>query len=208
MLSMEPLPLAEAAAHIPEQTFDDIIPDQLPPVGSEQAAALYDMADPTTYDRELVDYAHGVARRRLTNCYDAEEAAQEALLKAWQAAKIGVYNPKIYLGVIVSNNAKDIYRRQREVLTPELDGPTAAYSQYGATSGDLFDDVMAGNHLDKVLGAIGQMSEQRRQIIGMTAVGYSIAEISSEVGASADAVRSCLYRIRGDLHKMLCEEES
>lgn len=187
-------------------------------------------------DRDLLEAARGgdeqafgdlVAAHRaelIAHCYrmlgsyhDAEDAVQDALLRAWRAlpAFEGRSSVRSWLHAIVTNTAIDIARRRarRELVHSPAVAP-------GAGPGALIDEpTWLEPFPDQMLGEIGQSPEaryeireslelafvvalqhlppmQRAVLILREVAGFSAQELADQLGTSVPAVNSALQRAR------------
>jgi RNA polymerase sigma-70 factor, ECF subfamily len=162
--------------------------------------------------------AHGY--RMLGSVHDAEDALQEALLRAWRGLPgfEGRSSVRSWLYSIVTNAALDITRHRSRRELPVDFGPAAALG--AEVDPPLMDPVWLEPYPDRWLVADADASpdaryEQREsvELAFMTAlqqlpplqravlilrevVGFSAAETSSQLGTSVPSVNSALQRAR------------
>ena len=158
--------------------------------------------------------------RLLGSVHDAEDALQEALLRAWRglAGFEGRSSVRSWLYSIVTNAALDITRHRSRRELPVDFGPADGRRDDRATAG--MDPVWLEPYPDRWLtGVAGSSPEaryeqresvelafmialqhlpplQRAVLILREVVGFSAAEISSQLGTSLPSVNSALQRAR------------
>jgi RNA polymerase sigma-70 factor (ECF subfamily) len=162
--------------------------------------------DETAY-AELVErhraelWAH--CRRMLGSADDAEDALQEALLRAWRSLPQfeGRGSVRWWLYRIATNSALDVIRRRRQVVptdeepadvAPEAD-PAGRYERRETVERAL---VMA----DRILPA-----RQRAVLILREVLGFSAAESAERLDMSVAAVNSALQRARARIAERAAE---
>jgi RNA polymerase sigma-70 factor, ECF subfamily len=174
--------------------------------------------------RELVEGYRGELRahcyRMLGSVHDAEDALQEALLRAWRglAGFEGRSSVRSWLYSIVTNAALDVSRHRSRRELPVDFGPAAARG--AEVDAPLLDPVWLEPYPDRWLTAGADASPEARyeqresvELAFMTAlqqlpplqravlilrevVGFSAAETSSQLGTSVPSVNSALQRAR------------
>ena len=143
--------------------------------------------------------ARRVARVILQDDHDADDAAQEAFLSAWQA--IGRYDPRRafrpWLFRIVLNAARDL-RRRRVVRTTERIPESAG----GGDSPERLTD--ASLFRERLQQALATLPERQRIAVTLfDAEGYTHAEIARLLGVPAGTVRSDVFHARRALRAVL-----
>jgi RNA polymerase sigma-70 factor (ECF subfamily) len=141
-----------------------------------------------------------VARAALQNDADADDAAQQAFLKAWQ--NLHRYDPARPFGPwlmrIVMNAAADLRRRRRVRQGEELPESLAGA---GASPEQETERAMLRARL--VRGLERLPARQRIAVTMFDAAGYSHAEIAEALGVPEGTVRSDVFHGRRALRKEL-----
>lgn len=131
----------------------------------------------------------------------AEEAAQEAFVKAWRALprfKAGApFRP--WLLTIVGNEAKNLRRsaarrllREQRVAVPDLVEHTPA------------DDAVTADERRRVWSAVESLREpERRVVVCRYFLDLSEAETAAVLGIPRGTVKSRLHRAHGQLESIL-----
>jgi RNA polymerase sigma-70 factor, ECF subfamily len=158
--------------------------------------------------------------RMLGSVHDAEDALQEALLRAWRGLSgfEGRSSVRSWLYSIVTNAALDITRHRSRRELPVDFGPAAALG--AEVDAPLMDPVWLEPYPDRWLMADADASPearyeqresvelaflaalqhlpplQRAVLILREVVGFSAAETSSQLGTSVPSVNSALQRAR------------
>jgi RNA polymerase sigma-70 factor (ECF subfamily) len=163
--------------------------------------------------------------RMLGSMHDAEDALQDALLRAWRglAGFEGRSSVRSWLYAIATNAALDLTRHRSRRELPVAFGPAAGP---GADMADgVFDPIWLEPFPDRLLPAEARFSpeasyEQRESIeiafvVALQALpaqqravfllrevlGFSAAEIASQLGTSVASVTSLLQRARARIQR-------
>jgi RNA polymerase sigma-70 factor, ECF subfamily len=161
------------------------------------------------------DYAQLVARHRdelrahsrsiLRSPEDAEDALQEALIKAWRALPRfeGRGSLRSWLYRIVTNTSLDeVHRRPRRVVPIDLDGAPAEPRRHGQAP-DLPTEGRYLTREDFERALIVAMRllppRQRAVLILREALGFSARETAARLDTSVAAANSSLQRARARL---------
>ena len=144
-----------------------------------------------------------VSRRMLRDDAEAEDVAQEALLRLWRLAstlEVGPSGLKPWLRRVVSNLCIDRVRSGRKVTVvadvPEQSEPASQLR--GIESEEI------GARVDAALQALPE--RQRLALILFQYEGLSQIDIGREMGISDEAVESLLARARRSLRVALKDE--
>lgn len=164
-----------------------------------QAAA----GDPEAFG-ELVSRHAPMARRVaftvLANEQDADDAAQDGFLSAWQA--IDRYDSRRafrpWLMQIVVNAARDLRRRRKVRTTEPLEFVSAKSRDDPAREAGALD---LGERLREALATLPE--RQRLAVVMFDAEGYPQAEIAATLGIPEGTVKSDVFHGRRALRKVL-----
>lgn len=168
-----------------------------------ELAARAGKGDPDAFG-ELVERYAPMARRVayaiLEDREDADDAAQEGFLSAWQAiARFDARRAfRPWLMQIVVNAARDLRRRRRVREAEPLETvSTAARENPAREAGDL--DL--GERLKAALATLPE--RQRLAVTLFDAEGYAQAEIAAMLGVPEGTVKSDVFHGRRALRKAL-----
>ena len=145
----------------------------------------------------------GVARRMLRDDAEAEDVAQEALIKLWQAAgslELGAAGARPWLRRVATNLCIDRIRsRRRTDVTDEVPEQEVEPDQLtGLVEVDLASRV---NH------ALHALPERQRLALTLFHYeGLSQIEVGSILGVSDEAVESLLSRARRAVRNVLKDD--
>lgn len=142
--------------------------------------------------------AHGAelyrfARRALGDAGQAEDAVQEAFVRAWRAADR--YDParasqRTWLFAILRNVVIDQVRARRARPPLAQDGD-AAELRHGATTDDTLDQVLTAWQVDAALSSLA--ADHRRALVEVHWRGRPYAEVAAELGVPEGTVKSRVY---------------
>lgn len=142
--------------------------------------------------------AHGAelyrfARRALGDAGQAEDAVQEAFVRAWRASSR--YDParasqRTWLFAILRNVVIDQVRarRSRPTLALDHDSPERGADTDG---GDAIDQVLTAWQVEAVLETLAE--DQRRVLVEVHWRGRPYAEVAAELGVPEGTVKSRVY---------------
>ena len=147
--------------------------------------------------------ALGIARRMLGDAAEAEDVAQEAMLRLWRNAatlELGPGGLKPWLRRVVSNLAIDRIRsaRNTSVVADVPEQPTPARQSENLESRDL------ARRVQDALAALPE--RQRLALVLFHFEGLSQIEVGASLGVSDEAIESLLARARRTLTEALRDE--
>lgn len=152
-----------------------------------------------------VDRAYGLALRILRNAADAEDVAQDAMLKVWTQRgnwQVGRARFSTWLYRVVTNRCLDIHRRPKtetiETCADPADGTPDAVTSIHRSEVSLL--------LDRAMGELPE--QQRIALILSYTDDLKNAEIAEIMQTTVMAVESLLKRGRQQLRHFLRNAES
>ena len=165
--------------------------------------------------------------RMLGSVHDAEDALQEALLRAWRGLSgfEGRSSVRSWLYSIVTNAALDITRHRSRRELPVDFGPADGRDDGGAGMDPVWLEPYPDRWLTGVAGSSPEARYEQRESVELAfmialqdlpplqravlilreVVGFSAAEISSQLGTSVPSVNSALQRARAAAQTSLPE---
>ena len=157
--------------------------------------------------------AYGLARSVMGDPTQAEEIAQEALIRAWRNA--GSYDARIgsvssWLLTITRNLAIDALRKKSAQPT---DPSAALFFDVPAPCAEPVDTAIIADGTDRVRAALRLLpDEQRRALLLAAFYGLSAREISEAesipLGTAKSRIRSGLRKVRSLLSEDECFDET
>lgn len=162
------------------------------------------------------DRVYRLALRLLRQTQEAEDAAQEVFLKAYQNADRFTPTSTVaaWLNRITANHCLNRLRSRnlrKEVYWDDLDLPSGQTRDFAAAASD------AGNPLDLLTGkecaiqiqqALAGLPENQRQALMLKRFGdFSYKEIGEMMGLSASAVDGLIKRARQNLRQVLAASD-
>jgi RNA polymerase sigma-70 factor, ECF subfamily len=148
------------------------------------------------------DELHARSRRILRSTDDAEDALQEALLRAWRALPSfeGRSSLRSWLHRIVTNTSLDAIKRRRGRIVPiDLDQTTPAEHWHAPA----LEPALEGRYLTRedferalIVAMRVLPARQRAVLILREALGFSARETASRLGITVGAANSSLQRAR------------
>jgi RNA polymerase sigma-70 factor (ECF subfamily) len=158
------------------------------------------------------DELHAHSRRILRSPHDAEDALQEALLRAWRALPSfeGRSSLRSWLYRIVTNTSLDaVQRRAPRVVPVDLDQTTPDDHWHSPA----LEPAIEGGYLTRedferalVVAVRLLPPRQRAVLILRQALGFSARETASRLGISVAAANSHLQRARARIDGRLEEQ--
>ncbi len=145
----------------------------------------------------------GLGRRVLGNDADAEDVAQETMLKLWQtsdALTIGTEGLRPWLARVTYNRAIDRLRARRPVDTLDAADDLAEAASQVRTLEDNDVKVRVEKALDRL------PERQRAALVLFHYQGFTQAEVADAMTISIDAVESLLGRARRGLRTDLADD--
>jgi RNA polymerase sigma factor (sigma-70 family) len=186
-------PLLFAPARLARSTLRTHSDERLTELAREGSGVAFETIV-TRYRGSMVRHC-----RRVVGESDAEEAVQNALVKAHRALGRGdeVHNVGAWLHAIAHNAALNLLRARS--ARPEA--PHADCAQLHP----VHDDAIERRYeLDEVVGVVQSLPERQREAIVMHELeGRSYEEIASQLGATDGAVRQLLHRARNTIRDRL-----
>lgn len=173
------------------------------PRSDDALLALYgqgDIAAARILTLRLAPVALRVGQRMLGDAAEAEDLAQEAMLRLWRAApgwQPGAAKVSTWLYRVVVNLATDRLRRRRNVALE--DAPEPEDGRPGAVAGLIEADRVAA--LEAALKALPD--RQREAVILRHLEGLSNPEIAEIMGLGVEAVESLVARGKRGLAQRL-----
>jgi RNA polymerase sigma-70 factor, ECF subfamily len=158
-----------------------------------------------TYQRPVFNLCY----RMLGNRMEAEDIAQEALIKA--ITKLHLFDPsysfKPWVLRIASNTCIDCLRRRKP--EPSLDdmGEDGAWEWFPGHSPNPEHEVMKQEQQSQVQDAVAQLQPLDRTVVALFYwEGLSYADISEVTDLTVSAIKSRLYRARRAMAEHLTQE--
>lgn len=153
--------------------------------------------------RRYLARVYGLCRRMLGNDADAEDAAQETLLKAMRA--LGDYRTEgtfdRWVLKIAANTCTSMMRKHRATVV--LDGLGGEPPDRGGGDGE------ADEYLAAVEWALPRLPErQRAAVVLFHFQGWSLKEVAEVLAIPEGTVRSSLHRARLKLREMIARDRA
>jgi RNA polymerase sigma factor (sigma-70 family) len=156
---------------------------------------LADPADAVTEERFLrlagseLDRAYRLAGLLLGDAHDAEDATQDALIRAWRSLG-SLRDPagfRPWFDRILVNVCRDRLRRSRRIRFIPLDGPAGLVQ-----AGDPFRAVL---ERDEMLGRLGTLDADERIVVVLHYwADLTLAAVAERLGWPVGTVKSRLHR--------------
>lgn len=152
-----------------------------------------------------VDKIYKYIYYKVGNEQDAEDLCEQTFMKAWEA--IGRYtwygHPfSSWLYKLAHNLVVDHYRTRRD--TTPLNNIISTSAE-PADPHNLYHQTLDA---DELVGAIGQLTSEQRQVIALKFIeGYDNSEISQMMNKKESAIRALQYRALHSLQNILAAED-
>jgi RNA polymerase sigma-70 factor, ECF subfamily len=167
----------------------------------------------TTLVSERLDYFHRIARPRLENTADAEDAVQDAFLSAWK--HIGKFKGQArmstWLTVIVMNSARMVARKRLRHPHVPLDGSvqddeSLRLSEMIPDTRPDPEEVVCRMELQQRLRQLSDhLSPTLGEVIRLCGIeGLSVRQAADSLGVTVSAVKSRAVRARRELRRLDC----
>lgn len=163
-------------------------------LSDEDLLALYgqgDVAAARVLTLRLTPLAYRVALRMLNDAAEAEDVAQEAMLRLWRQApdwKGGTARVSTWLYRVAANLATDRLRRRRSVGLDEI--PEPADNDPG-----VLGHMIEQDRQQALQHALMQLPERQRMAVVLRHIeGLGNAEIAEVMGIGVEAVESLVAR--------------
>lgn len=176
-------------------TVSDV--DLLAAIGRGDASAFRTLAS------RYLGFTVGLARRLLGNGNDAEDVAQDAMVRLWRNAatlELGPGGLKPWLRRVTTNLVIDRIRASRQTTTVDEmpEQPVAPEQEAGFAERDLSARVEA---------AVAALPDRQRQALVLFHFeGLSQVDVGKALGISDEAVESLLARARRNLKLALKDD--
>ena len=150
------------------------------------------------------DRVHSYATRMLKDTAEAQDVAQEALVRLWQhRSSVDEPGARSWLMRTAHNLCIDRLRKRR-VRSEVADGETVVDLQSDDNPGPQ-QRVEAGEIGNRIEGALVEMSDLDRAVIVMREIqGLPYDEIAETLGVPLGTLKARLHRARDRLRAQLC----
>ena len=177
--------------------------DALQELGDDALMVLYsngDMAAASTLSHRHTPRVVAQANRLLRDAAEAEDVAQEAMLRLWKIApdwRAGDAKVSTWLYRVTANLATDRLRRRRSTGLDAIDEPESDAPSVEAA-------MQAGDRMKALYDALDQLPERQREAVALRHLEErSNPEIAEIVGVSVEAVESLIARGKRNLAAIL-----
>ncbi|WP_417808968.1 RNA polymerase sigma factor [Thioclava sp.] len=181
----------------------DMALDAMNDRSDEALLELYAQGDPgaaRALTLRLGPLAYRLALRMLRDGAEAEDVAQEALLRLWKIApdwRTGEAKVSTWLYRVVSNLATDRLRKRRGVGLDEA-------PEVADDSPSVLEDMMQRDRMAALEAALAQLPERQRLAVTLRHIdGLSNPEIAEAMETGVEAVESLTARAKRALAKLL-----
>jgi len=153
------------------------------------------------YYDELV----GTWVRKLGNRHDAEDVAQDAVLRMLETDGAGVLQPRAYLHQTARNLATDAWRRHATHEHVSID----AIEEFAAADGDPHFAMRATEMVSAIEAALAELPLKCRQVFVWQRIdGLTQTEIACRMGLSKNMVEKYMIRTMRHLRERLTAFDS
>jgi RNA polymerase sigma-70 factor, ECF subfamily len=178
-------------------------------LSDQDLAAATLQGDRRAFGELICRYRDGVVNVVYRMCGDpelAEDAAQEAWIKAWQ--NMGSYKPEYpfrgWIYRIAMNQSLDVLRRSRKTI--EIDSPVLENRLRSDLEGPE-ETLVKQEQADRVRRALLRLPETGRAVLVLREYqDLSYLEIAAALNIPVGTVMSRLSSARGQLRKLLLED--
>jgi RNA polymerase sigma-70 factor, ECF subfamily len=160
---------------------------------------------------ERLPYFHRIARRRLDNMADAEDAVQDAFLSAWKHLDKfkGQSRLSTWMTVVVMNSARMVARKRMRNLHLPLDGPvqddeSLRLSDMIPDAGPDPEEQVRRLEFEQRLRRLSMhLSPSLAEVIRLCGIeGLSVRQAADALGVTVSAVKSRAVRARRELRRL------
>jgi len=157
-------------------------------------------------------FVFNVACRMFGNAQDAEDIAQEALIKAYKNIDKFDFNSSFstWLYRITTNTCIDEMRKRKGKETYSIDNEdeeTGLSLQIKDTAPDASEKVMQQETVSEVRKAIDKLSEEHKMVIILRDIqDLSYEEVADTLGINVGTVKSRLARARKNLKDIILKD--
>ena len=183
--------------------------DTLAELADDQLLVRYANGDPDAARllmQRLLPRVYGYARRMLSDAAEAEDVAQETMLRLWQVAprwRTGEARVSTWTYRVVSNLCTDRLRLRRRRPAMPLDDAPEVIDQSPGAEGAL----MQADRLAALQGALNTLPERQRQAVVLRHIeGLTNPEIAVVMDIGVEAVESLTARAKKALAMALAEQ--
>jgi len=170
-------------------------------VGHGDEAAMAEL-----YDR-FVGLVYKASKQVLTSRAEAEDAVQESFVRLWQTAdRFDPNRAKLVTWVMLITRRHLIDRLRRKGARPEQLGLDSSVDFLGPVQ-DVAPEPGGDHDLEVLRRRIAELPELQRVVIERTYLqGFTLREVSEQLGAPLGTVKSALSRGLGRLRDRLASD--
>lgn len=148
-----------------------------------------------------------IGYRFFGNRDDAEEVAQESLLRLWQYCQQldSEQDIKLLATKVAKRVSIDIYRQYHKIETTELDNtsPPTADNSYAPDSKIITNDTQT-----IIDNSINQLQNREKQLIKLTQEDIDTTEIARQTNLPVRSVRSMIAMAKNKIKKNILKQQS